>query len=225
MGTVWIETLGWIAAGFTLAAYSMRTMLPLRVTAIAANLFFISYSLMAGILPTLVLHCLLLPFNLYRLSEILSLTRKAKAARKGDFSLEWVTRISPPRAHADGTILFRKGDTPDALFYLVKGTVRLVEADIVLQAPEIFGEIAFFTDAHQRTLTARCDGPCQIVRVNEASFMRLYYQNPAFGVYIVRLISRRLLEGMERNPAAYLATGADAGGASLSPSEEPADRG
>lgn len=209
----WIEGLGWIAAGFTLAAYSMRTMLPLRAAAIGANCFFIAYSLLAGIMPTLVLHLILLPFNGYRLWEILWLTRKARAARRGDFPLDWVVRIARPGDFADGDVLFRKGDPPDALYYLVSGKVRLVEADITLETRDLFGEIAFFTDAKERTLTAVCVGPCRIVRMNEATFMRLYYQNPAFGVYVVRLISRRLLDGMARNPEAYLAIGPDLAGA------------
>ena len=209
---MWIEALGWIAAGFTLAAYSMRTMLPLRVTAIGANIFFVAYSSQAGILPTLVLHSILLPFNLFRLWEILALTRKAQSARKGEFSLDWIARMAPPRICPDGEVLFRKGDRPDALYYLAEGRVRLVEVDILLEGRELFGEIAFFTDAHERTLTARCEGPCRIVTINESTFMRLYYQNPAFGVFVVRLISRRLMEGMAKNPDAYLAAGPDIGG-------------
>jgi hypothetical protein len=34
--------------------------------------------------------------------------------------------------------------------------------------------------------------------------MQHYGQNPAFGMYVVRLVARRLLDGMSRNPAAYL---------------------
>ena len=69
---------------------------------------------------------------------------------------------------------------------------------------EVFGEIAFFSDAKERTLTAICEGACGIVAINEHNFMQLYYQKPAFGMYIVRLISRRLLDGMARNPDAYM---------------------
>ena len=37
--------------------------------------------------------------------------------------------------------------------------------------------------------------------------MSLYFQNPAFGMYIVKLISRRLLDGMTKVPDAYKPTG------------------
>jgi CRP/FNR family transcriptional regulator, cyclic AMP receptor protein len=199
----WTELLGYIAAGFTLLAYSMRTMLPLRLAAIVANVFFIAYGALAGIYPNLVLHLVLLPFNLYRLAEIVSMTRRIRAARSGDFDVRWIAQLLPVRRFADGTTLFAKGDAPDNLYYLVSGRVRLPEIGLTLEAGEVFGEIAFFSDARERTLTALCDGPCEIVPIDERSFMQLYYRNPAFGMYIVRLISRRLLDGLARRPDAY----------------------
>lgn len=199
----WIELLGWLGAALTLLAYSMRTMLPLRVIAIGANFFFISYGAFAGIYPNLVLHLCLLPFNVYRLAEILRTTSHVRAARKGEFDLRWISQLLPAKTFKDGATLFRKGDAPDNLYYLVSGRVRLEETGVIIESGEVFGEIAFFSDAKERTLTAICDGTCGIVAINEGNFMQLYYQQPAFGMYIVRLISRRLLDGMARNPDAY----------------------
>lgn len=190
----WIELVGWIAAAFTLTAYSMRTMLPLRVAAIGANVFFIAYSALSGIYPTLVLHCILLPFNGYRLFEIFQMTKRIREARVDVVNFGWIQRVVAPRKFADKQLLFRKGDRPDNLYYIVSGTIRLPEAGLSVGAGEFVGEIAFFTDQKQRTLSAICDGPCEIVPINERTFMELYYQNPAFGMYIARLIARRLLE-------------------------------
>ena len=197
---VLVDILGWIAVALTLAAFSMRTMLPLRIAAIGANVFFIAYGALAEVYPNLVLHLLLLPFNLYRLSEILRMTRRVRGARSGDFD---VAQLLPARTLTDGSTIFRKGDAPDNLYYLVSGRVRLLETGFTIEAGEVFGEIAFFSDEKQRTLTAVCDGPCKVVSVDESGFMQLYYQNPAFGMYIVRLISRRLLQGMSQKPEAF----------------------
>ena len=201
-----IELLGWIAAGFTLAAYAMRTMLPLRVAAICANVFFIAFSSLAEIYPTLVLHMALLPFNVIRLVEILRLTKRVKDARTGDFQIGWISSLVPAKSYTKGTVMFRKGDSPDNLYYLVSGTIRMKEADFTVSNGEVFGEIAFFSDAEERTLTAECATDCEVVVINEAAFMKLYFQNPAFGMYIVKLISRRLLDGMNKVPAAYRPT-------------------
>jgi CRP/FNR family transcriptional regulator, cyclic AMP receptor protein len=201
---LWTELLGYTAAGFSLLAYSMRTMLPLRIAAIGSNMFFIAYAGLLGIYPSLFLNLILLPFNCYRLAEIVRTIRQVRAARTGDFDVSWIAQLLPVKRLEDGAALFRKGDAPDNLYFLVSGRVRLAEIGVTLEAGELFGEIAFFSDAHERTLTAVCDGPCEIVRIDERSFMQLYYRNPAFGMYVVRLISRRLLDGMTRQPDAYV---------------------
>jgi hypothetical protein len=64
------EGLGWLAAGLTLLTFSMRSMVALRVVALAANLSFIAYGAAAGLTPVLVLHLLLLPCNLVRLAQL-----------------------------------------------------------------------------------------------------------------------------------------------------------
>jgi hypothetical protein len=61
------DFVGFLAGGMTVAAFGFRHMLALRCSAIAANLLFIAYGLMLGLVPILALHCLLLPLNLIRL--------------------------------------------------------------------------------------------------------------------------------------------------------------
>lgn len=61
------ETVGILAAGMTVAAFSCRQMMLLRIAAIAANGLFIAYALMLDLKPVLALHCILLPLNIVRL--------------------------------------------------------------------------------------------------------------------------------------------------------------
>lgn len=201
----WIDLVGWIAAALTLAAYSMRTMLPLRITAIAANVFFASYGWLTDIMPTLVLHLLLFPFNLYRLFEILRNTRRLRAARHAPADFSWLGKLTKPVDYASGTVVFSRGASPDSLYYLDRGEVLLEEIDVTLKAGDIFGEIAFFTEAKARTVSARCVSDCKIVAIDEAKFMSLYYQNPTFGFAVAQLIAKRLMDGFEKSPETYLA--------------------
>jgi len=64
------ESLGWMAGALTLLTFSMRSMVALRVTALAANVVFIAYGAVAGLTPVLVLHLLLLPCNALRLAQL-----------------------------------------------------------------------------------------------------------------------------------------------------------
>lgn len=194
MTAFWIEVIGWIAAAFTLAAYSMKTMMPLRVAAIAANVFFIAYGYLLPVWPTFVLHLVLLPFNSYRLFELIQLDRRAKDAMAENAPLRWIGGLVSPVYYPPGEPIFRKGDPPDHVYYLDEGEVTLVESGITLKAGEIFGEIAFFTQDNERTMTAVAGEGCKIMMLDERDFMRLYYQKPEFALYVVRLIASRLSE-------------------------------
>jgi hypothetical protein len=202
---VYVELLGWAAAGFTLLAFSMRTMLPLRLAAIVSNVFFISYGAFGGLTPVLVLHALLLPFNLLRLAELLRTRRDIARARTGAVDPRWLRNLTTARKdYPAGSVVFRKGDAPDYIYYVLSGRVGLEGVDVELGQGEVFGEIAFFTDARARTLTARCLEPCELLALDEAAFTRLHYQDPAFGLYLMRLITQRLMDGMGRTPNPYL---------------------
>ena len=73
-----VDAIGWIAAGLTLLAFSMRAMLPLRLAGMAANVAFITYGIAEQIYPVIVLHMLLLPCNLFRFCEISCGPRRAQ---------------------------------------------------------------------------------------------------------------------------------------------------
>ena len=67
----WIGTgSGYLASVLVLLTFSMSSMLWLRMTAIGSNVAFIFYAAVADIRPVLILHCILLPVNLYRLIQV-----------------------------------------------------------------------------------------------------------------------------------------------------------
>jgi hypothetical protein len=75
------EPVGYLASLLVLATFCMRDMVSLRVVAIASNIAFISYGALAEISPVLLLHVVLLPVNMLRLSESVrsALRRRAEA--------------------------------------------------------------------------------------------------------------------------------------------------
>ncbi len=66
-----VDIIGFLAAGSTVAAFSCRRMVSLRVAAIAANPLFIAYGAALALVPVLLLHCILLPLNSMRLHRCL----------------------------------------------------------------------------------------------------------------------------------------------------------
>jgi hypothetical protein len=65
----WIDLLGFAAALSVLASFSMSTILAFRTLALLSNVLFILYGLCAHIHPVLILHIILFPINLIKLSR------------------------------------------------------------------------------------------------------------------------------------------------------------
>ncbi len=62
--------MGFAGTGFTIVAYGMRRLIPLRIAAILSSLAFLIYGLLTQSYPLLVMEIILLPINSYRLAEI-----------------------------------------------------------------------------------------------------------------------------------------------------------
>lgn len=190
---------GIIAGLLVCVSFFMKTIIPLRIVAIASNLCFIVFGIMLRQWPVLVLHCALLPINIWRAIEMTRLTRRVQsAASYGDPSDVWLRPYMKTKRFAKGEVLFHKGDPATLIYYLAEGSIEFVEIGETMKPGHIFGEIAFFTPQRQRLLTARCAENCTVLSVGEETLQQLYYQNPEFGFYLVKLVAERLASSVER---------------------------
>jgi hypothetical protein len=67
-----LEILGFLASGLVVAAFCMKDLVSLRLTALASNVAFLAYGLGLGLTPVWLLHAILLPVNCWRLWQQLS---------------------------------------------------------------------------------------------------------------------------------------------------------
>lgn len=189
---------GFVAAGLSIATLSMRTMVPLRATGIAANVAFISYGFLFGSLPTIMLHAILFPLNVYRLAEMLKLIKAVKAASTGDLSMDWIKPFMTERTIAAGEVLFRKGDEADHMFLVVTGRLHLHEIDVDVMPGSVVGELGMLAPSRTRTQTLECTEGGSLLEIHYDKIEELYYQNPTFGFYFLRLSSARLFQNIGR---------------------------
>jgi phosphotransferase system glucose/maltose/N-acetylglucosamine-specific IIC component len=188
-----------LASALILAGSFVKTMIPLRWLGLGSNLGFIVYGALYPQLPMLVLHALLVPVNLYRLIEMIRLTRRVNAAAQTkDMSGLWLRPYMKRRKLKAGTVLFHKGDEADHLYMLASGRIELVEIGTELPAGRMFGEIAFFAPDRRRTATARCLEDSEVLAINESTVRQLYYQNPDFGFQMIGLVAGRLIADTRR---------------------------
>ena len=189
-----IEAIGWIGSFLTVATYAMNTMLPLRVFAIAATIFFGVYAALLELWPLLVMDLILLPINIYRLWQIVRLRKAVEHSRKeheADFSV--VRTYGKKRSFKADSVVFEKGDPVDSLYYIDRGSVEIYGFGVLRKSGDIFGEMAFFTDSAKRTATVRCHEDTIVYELDKTHFLRLQFEDPSFGMAIMRTITRRLM--------------------------------
>src|SRR5215470_19043152 len=191
MGVVEIVALGAVLTN--VAAYAMRTMIPLRVAAISTNILFIAYSIMGGVMPTLILHAILLPLNTYRLMQMQRLVRDVDAACSADLQFDWIKDFTTRRSFTAGTVLFERGAPASEMYILLSGRCRLRDVQHEFVAGDVIGELGLVTNANVRTQTVECVEPTDALVITYDELRRLCLQNPQFSFYFLKLATARLL--------------------------------
>src|SRR5438552_16942436 len=176
----------------------MRTMVPLRVAGIVSDVFFIGYGLLSSTVTTLILYVLLLPINIFRLGQMLKLVKRARIAAGGDLSMDWLKPFMTRRKYGKGDVLFRKGDRANEMFFTVTGKFLVTELGIELPPGRLVGELGFLSPDNRRTQSLECTEDGQVLAITYDRLLEIYFQNPEFGYYFLRLSTERLLQNITR---------------------------
>jgi CRP-like cAMP-binding protein len=204
----WSDLLNNSASLFIVATASTRTMVPLRILAIVTGGILIAFYAVSHAWLPAALQSLALLLNAYRLRQMLLLIREVREAVRGDTSMDWLKPFMTQRRCRKGEVLFAKGEPADRMFGIVSGRYRLVEPDIELAPAQVVGELGFLAPGNRRTATLECVEPGTVLSITYEQVEQLYYQNPTFGFYFLRLSTARLFENiakleaeLERRPA------------------------
>jgi CRP/FNR family cyclic AMP-dependent transcriptional regulator len=190
----------WVAAALVFASFFMRTMIPLRLAAIASNVAFVGYALVGlkygifgRVYPILVLHASLLPLNIVRLLQIKRLINAVHEASRSE-SVEYLVPYMKRETHAKGETLFKRGDAADKLYLVEEGTVLFPERGKRLSNGAVFGEVGLFAPQSVRSMSAVCEDDCRLYAIAKDKVLELYYQNPRFGFFLIRTVSALVQE-------------------------------
>jgi hypothetical protein len=194
----WTDLINSLAGLFIVATASTKTMVPLRILAIAANCFLIIYFAIAHSWLTLLLQAFALPLNAWRLYQMLVLIRRVREAIRGKPSLDWLKPFMSERRFRKGDLLFAKGETADEMFYLMTGRFVLVEMGIEIEPGHLVGELAMLAPDNRRTATLECIEEGNVLSITYEQVEQLYYQNPTFGFYFLKLATARLFNNIVR---------------------------
>lgn len=197
--TEWSMWFGYAAVASSVITCAMKTMIPLRVVSMTCNALFIVYGFFSGIYPTLILNLILLPLNTVRLQQMRKLIQDVEAAASyGETSIDWLKPFMSRRRFLKGDIVFHKGDKADAMYYSVSGRYRLCEMGMDIPTGQVFGDLGLLAPDNQRTQTIECIEDGEVLTATYEQVKELYFQNPQFGFYFLKLTSERLFENITR---------------------------
>lgn len=187
-----------VGAVFYVATIAMQTMVPLRIAGIVSTIFFILYGYYAKSYPTMFMYLFLLPLNVVRLRQMLTLVKKVKVSSSSDLSMNWLKPFMTRRQYFKGDILFQKGDVAEEMYYTVTGRFLLTDLGIEVAPGQLVGEMGLLSPENQRTATLECVGDGDVLTISYERLRELYFQNPEFGFYFLKLTSGRLLQNISR---------------------------
>ena len=185
------------ASIFVVSTTTMRTMIPLRVFGILANILLFLTAIPTRNYLVMVVQVVMLLVNSYRLHQMLQLVRDVKKSVNSDLSMDWLKPFMNERQCTAGEILFYKDEKAEDMFYIVSGKFKLVESGIMLPIGAIVGELGMLSPSNMRTQTLECIESGLVLSVSYSKVEELYVQNPAFGFYFLRLASARLFQNLD----------------------------
>jgi len=131
--------------------------------------------------------------------------------RKGNVALlqlthtEHVDRRTPRGFEADevlvakkGDLVFQQGELSDHIFYITSGQYGVyhegVPVGLLTPADVFMGEMSFLMN-NMRTATVICENPGRLVKIPRRSFVNTLRQYPQYGIFLAKLMARKLTQG------------------------------
>lgn len=193
-GMNWVEAIGYLGTALTIAATAMSTMIPLRIVALCASCAMITYGFLTNSWPIVLMEAVQIPINAVRLYQMVRLVRDVERAADGDLSLDWLKPYGTARSFKAGQTIFSKGERATELFTIESGRFRIPEHDLEIGPGAVVGELGMLSPDNLRTGSLVCVEAGRALSVSYSDVKQLYYQNPEFGFYFLRLTSERLFQ-------------------------------
>lgn len=111
------------------------------------------------------------------------------------FDLSLLERFAVPRKQfVEGDKIFHEEDPGREMFLVITGRVNIVAYGTILEAVRpngIFGEMSLIEEA-PRSAAAVAMEPTELAVINEATFLRLVSEEPAFSLFVMRRLAHRI---------------------------------
>jgi CRP/FNR family cyclic AMP-dependent transcriptional regulator len=115
-------------------------------------------------------------------------------------ALAALAAIAEEVSYASGENIYKENDSPDALYFVLDGRVRLHKGDqniVTAENKQAFGTWALF-DESPRLATATVEEDCDLLRIDRDDFIDLLADNVQITQGVLKMMARRLRGLVER---------------------------
>ena len=102
------------------------------------------------------------------------------------------------RRYKKGEIVFRKGQIATEMLLVAEGKFLIPEIGIEVLPGRIIGELGFVTPTNKRTQSVECIEDGAVMTITYDRLLQIYFEQPDFGYFMLRLATSRLIENNAR---------------------------
>jgi len=119
-------------------------------------------------------------------------------------SFEWLIPYMTQETFKKGEYLFKKGDNAEKMFYIQKGTIKLIEINIIVGKGSVIGEMGIFSPYKERTASAVCEEDLEVytMPMNKEGIIQLFFNDPPLVIELIQLSIKRFIENLTTTIAA-----------------------
>jgi CRP/FNR family transcriptional regulator, cyclic AMP receptor protein len=184
------EPFGYVASLLVFAAFYTKSMVPLRIAAIASNVAFIVYGWIDGLAPILVLHSALLPLNVLRLVELRRIAVGVETASNDEASIEVLFPLMTRMTIRAAEMILEADNEADRLYYIVEGYLFVPEVQKELGPGCFLGEFSQSPERGGRTTAAVARTDCVAMVLTRKAALAAFVQHPQLAPHLLRFVSR-----------------------------------
>lgn len=120
----------------------------------------------------------------------------ARTAAAADDDLRFPLASMNRETYKKGDVLFKAGDRADKMFYVARGSLKLIEIDKVVKEGEVIGEMGILSPFHARTASAVCAEDLEAYTIDKDDVIRLFNRDSALAFQLVHLCIKRFIENL-----------------------------
>jgi len=120
----------------------------------------------------------------------------------GETKFNWPLAYMKKENFKKGDTLFKKGEKADKMFYIKKGSLKLVEINKLITEEEVIGEMGLFVPSRERMATAVSQGNLEAYTMEKDDVINLFQKDSSLALKLLELTIKRYSENLKAETAA-----------------------